>query len=155
MAAAESCNLNHQPTWRIAALSSKPGASRATASLHMGPLKRPSLAAGQEMFCCFDTLNASTVTWVYFPGLLTSSGQAPPGTTQLTPDWAPEPSRAHKGQSTNCVLLPPLAKSLGHRADLGRALSASRIIQLGCVFLTEGPLRECIRIFKEQEQILS
>lgn len=157
MAAAESCNLIHPPTWRVAAPSSKPGASRATASLHMAPLKTPPWAAGQEMFCCFDTLSASTVTWVSLPGLVQRPALArpPPGTTQLTPGWDPEPSTAHRGQATNSVLLPPLAKPLEHRADLGRALSASRIIQLGCIFLAEGPLRECIRIFKEQEQILS
>lgn len=157
MAAAESCNLNDWPAWRIAVLSSKPGASRASASLLMAPLKRPSLAAGQEMFCCFDTLSASTITWVYFPGLAQRPALArpPPGTAQLTPDWAPETSRARKGQATNCVLLPSLAKSSGHRAELGRALSGSGIIQLGCVFLVEGPLRGCIRIFEEREQILT
>lgn len=106
---------------------------------------------------CFDTLSASTVIWVYFPGLVRRPALArpPPGAIQSTLDWAPEPSWAHKGQATNCVLLPPLAKSLGHRADLGRALSGSRIIQIVCVFLVERPLRGYIRIFKEQEQILS
>lgn len=107
MAAAESCNLNNQPTWRIAALSSKPGASRAIASLHVAPLKKPSLAAGQEIFCCFDPLSASTVTWVYFPGLVQRPALArpPPGTTRLS-SWAQQGSQGSGYQliaaSTSC-----------------------------------------------------
>lgn len=89
-----------------------------------------------------------------FQGYWPALARPPPGDTQLTPDWAPEPSTAHKDQA-NRVLLPSLAKSLRQRAGLRRAPSASGIIQLGCVFLAEGPLRECIRVFKEQEQILS
>lgn len=118
----------------------------------MAPFQRPSLATDQKIFCCVDLLNGSTITWVgFFSGLVQTASPTPPPPARYHSAilaWHhPEP-----GWATNCTVPPPLAKSLGHRAGLEKALAGSGIIQLGCVFLVEGPLLWCIRIFKEWER---
>lgn len=136
------------PLGELQLLAASLGQSKAPVSLHVAPFERPSLATDQKMFCCFDLLNGTTITWVGFFFRASAESQPPSRYHSAILAWHhPEP-----GWDTNCTVPPPLAKSLGHRAGLEKALAGPGIIQLGCVFLVEGPLLWCIRIFKEWER---